>query len=77
MKKAKRRPARKDLNVYPLGWDYRRARNVAEYYDARKDEPVLNNPKLADVRVGLVWMEIPHELVPEVRKLIARRRRSA
>jgi hypothetical protein len=76
MKKNKTKARPKDPNVYPPGWDYRRAKAVADYYDARKDQEFL-----ADIEPGaaveLVWMEIPQELVPQVHKLLARRRKSA
>ena len=68
---------RRDSNVYPPGWNYRRAKAVADYYDARKGEAVLEEDNGSGAAAGLVWMEVPEELVTEVRKLIARRKRSA
>lgn len=73
--KKKTRRARKDPNVYPTGWNHRRTKAIADYYDARKDQPLLNESVAAEH--GLVWMEVPQELVPQVRRLIARRRKSA
>lgn len=77
MKKHQAAPNRSDPNAYPPGWDYRRAKAIADYYDARKDQVVLGAPRGAGPTPGLVWMEVPQELVPEVRKLIARRRKTA
>jgi len=68
---------RRDLNVYPAGWDYRRARAVADHYDRLKDQTVLDDATVAKVSVASVWMEIPQDLVPAIRKLIARHRKSA
>jgi hypothetical protein len=68
---------RRDSNVYPAGWDYRRARAVADYYDGLKDQTVLDDATVAKVSVRSVWMEIPQELVPAIQKLIARHRKSA
>jgi len=65
---------RRDSNIYPPGWDLQKTREVAAYYDARKDQPVLDEDS---AQIGSVWMEIPNELVAEVRKLISRRRKSA
>ncbi|HEX4793161.1 MAG TPA: hypothetical protein VH370_05185 [Humisphaera sp.] len=77
MKKQATRKSRRDPNVYPAGWDYARTKAVADYYDGRKDEAVLDEPSVTRASVGLVWMEVPQDLVPKVRKLIAQRRKSA
>jgi hypothetical protein len=76
MTKGKRRKP-KDHNVYPPGWNYQRAKAIADYYDARKDLPVLDSVETSEASAGLVWMEVPQDLVSDVRKLIARRRKSA
>ena len=76
MKTRKNGYQRKDPNVYPPGWNYKRAMAVARYYDARKDESVLDE-SAEESSIGLVWMEVPEELVADVKKLIARRRKSA
>ena len=68
---------RRDPNVYPPAWNYRRTKAIADYYDSRKQEPLLSEPAVADAAVYQVWMEIPQDLVPEVRKLIARHRKTA
>jgi len=75
--KSKSRKISKDANVYPPGWNYQRAKAIAAYYDARKDKPVLDKGASSDAGRGLVWMEVPQELVPNIRKLIARYRKSA
>ena len=77
MSKARTTRNRRDPNVYPPGWNYRRAHAVAEYYDARKDQPVLDKTTVAGATFGSVWMEVPQDLVPRIRKLIAQHRRSA
>ena len=74
MTKRKVTQRRRDPNVYPPGWDYQRARAVADYYEARKDQVVLRRCYRRRRDQCFVWMEVPPELVPEVRKLIARRR---
>jgi hypothetical protein len=76
MNKAKTKGHRKDPNVYPPGWDYERTKAIADYYDSRKDQEFLADIK-PGAAAGLVWMEIPQELVPKVRKLLARGRKSA
>ena len=42
MTKRKVQKPQKDWNVYPPGWGYRRAMAIAKYYDARKDQMVLD-----------------------------------
>ncbi len=76
MKKAKASKPKKDPNVYPPGWDLQKTKAVAAYYDARKDEPLDEDPSIVE-GTAAVWMEVPPDLVDEVRKLIARRRKSA
>jgi hypothetical protein len=77
MTKPKRKERKKDPNVYPPGWDYARAKAIADYYDARKDVDFLGDTETTRSSAGLVWMEIPQELVPQVRKLIARVKKPA
>ena len=77
MKKVKPARRKKDSNVYPPGWDARRTAAVATYHDARQDQSILGEDVDSGTRTGLVWMEIPQELVPQVRKLIARQRTPA
>ena len=76
MKKSKPSKPKKDPNVYPPGWDLKKTRAIAAYYDARKDVPLDDDPAIVE-GTGAVWMEVPQDLVEEVRKLIARRRKSA
>ena len=72
MSKARTTRSQRDPNLYPPGWDSRRAQAVIEYYDARKDQPVLDKGTVAEATLGSVWMEVPQDLVPKIRKLIAR-----
>jgi hypothetical protein len=76
MKKSSTKTRRKDPNVYPPGWDYERTKAIADYYDARKDQEFLADTE-PGTAAGQVWMEIPQDLVPQVQKLLARRRKSA
>ena len=76
MKRPKAAKPKKDPNVYPPGWDLRKTKAIAAYYDARKNEPLDDDPSTVEGGAA-VWMEVPPELVDAVRKLIARRRKSA
>jgi hypothetical protein len=77
MSRAKKKPARQDPNVYPSGWDYKRVAAVAAYYDARQDEDVLGDDALRPEQNQPVWVEVPKELLPKVRALIARHKNPA
>lgn len=53
----------------PNGWDEDRVRRVAEHYEGQTD----NRAAAEDAADGKVTMEIPTELLPEVRRLLAKR----
>ncbi len=72
-KKAKR----PDPNVYPSGLNYRRAQAIAKYYDERKGEDFIGDVELPTPESMSVWVEVPQGLLPEVRRLIARYKKSA
>ena len=56
---------------YPRGWNQTRVRQVLEYYESQSDEEVA-----AEIEAGFesTTMEVPRELVPAVRVLIAKRK---
>ncbi len=56
----------------PPGWDENRARRVAQYYEAQTEEEALAEDEAALRDPELAVMEIPLDLVPAVRRLIAR-----
>lgn len=57
---------------FPKGWDERRARELAEYYDHQTDEEAAAEHEAAMAGAGGTLMEVPTELVPVFRELIAR-----
>lgn len=57
----------------PDGWDEERVRRVLEYYESQSDEEAAAEHEEAQHSDSSTWMEVPLELVPEVRKLLARR----
>lgn len=59
---------------YPPGWDEERVRSVLEHYEAQSDEEALAEDEAAYETTTHTAMEIPVELVPAVRQLIAKRR---
>jgi len=59
---------------YPSGWDEERVRRVLGHYEAQSDEEAVAEDDAAYEATTHTAMEVPVELVPEVRELIARRR---
>jgi hypothetical protein len=59
---------------YPAGWDAERVRRVLEHYEAQSDEEAVAEDEAAYDTTTHTAMDIPVELVPAVRELIARRR---
>lgn len=59
-------------NRFPEGWDEERVRRVLEHYDSQSDEEsVAEDEDRLDSSKHTV-MEVPAELVPAVRSLIAK-----
>jgi hypothetical protein len=58
----------------PHGWDETRVRKVLEHYESQTDESAATEDREAFESTTHTAMEVPVELVPEVRNLIAKRR---
>ena len=56
---------------FPPGWDEERVRKVLEHYERQTDSEAVAEDEAAYEDSSQTFMEIPKELVPEVRKLIA------
>jgi hypothetical protein len=59
---------------FPEGWDEERVRRVLEHYETQSDEEALAEDEAAYESTTHTAMEIPVELVPQVRELLAKRR---
>ena len=59
---------------YPPGWDAERVRRVLEHYEKQSDEEAFAEDEAAYEATTHTAMEIPVELVPAVREMIAKRR---
>ena len=68
---------RKDPNVYPPGLSAKKVAETIAYYDARQNVDLATDPDHELLHEATAWVEVPIALVPDVRKLIARRRKSA
>jgi hypothetical protein len=58
---------------YPAGWDEERVRRTLEHYETQSDEEAVAEDEAAYEGTTHTSMEVPVELVPAVRELIAKR----
>lgn len=58
----------------PPGGDEKRVRQVLEHYENQTEEEAVAEDEAAFTAEGQTVMVVPTELVPEIRKLIAKRR---
>ena len=59
---------------YPAGWDDERVRRVLGHYETQSDEEAVAEDEAAYEATTHTAMEVPVDLVPVVRELIAKRR---
>lgn len=58
---------------FPNGWNAERVQRLIDHYESMtEDEQVADDEEATAERDGQVLMTIPEELVPEVRRLLAR-----
>lgn len=57
---------------FPPGWDEARVKDVIAHYKAQTEEEAVAEDEAAFEIAGRTVMEIPTELVPQVRELIAK-----
>jgi hypothetical protein len=58
----------------PRGWDESRVRRVVDHYESQSDAEAAAEDREAFESTTHTAMEVPVDLVPEVRNLIAKRR---
>lgn len=59
----------------PTGWGEQRVRQVLEHYEAQTEEEALAEDEAGITGASETVMNVPRELVAEVRELIAKRQR--
>jgi hypothetical protein len=59
---------------FPAGWDEARVRRVLEHYEQQSEEEAIAEDEAAYESPTHTMMEVPVDLVPAVRELIARGR---
>jgi len=58
--------------AFPPGWDSERVARVLGHYEAQTEEEALAEDEAAFEMSGQTMMEVPTELVPAVRELLAK-----
>ncbi|MBV9434863.1 MAG: hypothetical protein JOZ44_02350 [Acidobacteria bacterium] len=58
---------------FPEGWNEERVHKLLDYYEGQSEEEAIAEDEAAYDSVTHTAMEIPVDLVPEVRQLIAKR----
>jgi hypothetical protein len=59
-------------NAFPPGWNKERVANVLEHYETQTEDEALAEDEAAFEMSGQTVMEVPTELVPAVRELLAK-----
>jgi type II secretory pathway component PulC len=62
---------------FPDGWDESRVKRVLEHYEGQSEEQAVAEDEAAFEQRDQTLMEVPNELVPTVRELIAKRRKAS
>lgn len=57
---------------FPPGWDKNRVKEVLAHYESLTEEEAVAEDEAAFEAAGQTVMEIPTDLVPKVRELIAK-----
>jgi hypothetical protein len=59
-------------NKYPREWDEDRIKKVVNHYESQSEDDAVSEDEAAYEHDGQTIMEVPSELVPQVRDLIAK-----
>lgn len=62
----------KKQNEFPPGWDEERVQSVIAYYDQQTEDEAVAEAEEALQNESSMLIEVPIELVPAVRELIAK-----
>jgi len=63
----------KKQGKFPPGWDEERVKRVLEHYESQSEDEAVAEDEAAYEDPGQTLMEIPNELVPAVRELLAKK----
>ncbi len=62
---------------FPPGWDEERVRKVLGHYEEQTEDEATAEDEAAFEYQNQTFMEVPNDLVPEIRSLIAKRQTGA
>jgi hypothetical protein len=62
-------------NKFPPGWDEERVQKVLAHYETQSEDEAVAEDEAAFEQPGQTVMEVPSELVPAIRELIAKHRK--
>jgi hypothetical protein len=74
--KKKTTKRKKVVNRFPPGWTEVKVREVIDYYDHQTEDEAVAEAETALARERATVMDVPLELVPAVRGLIAKHQRA-
>lgn len=58
---------------FPKGWDEKRVNRVLDHYEDQNEDEAIAEDEAAWEDTSQTFIEVPNELVPAVRALIARK----
>lgn len=58
---------------FPIGWDEEKVRSVLDYYEAQTEDEAVAEDEVSFESPSPTMMEVPAELVPIIREMIAKR----
>ena len=61
-------------NRFPPGWDEERVRKVLAHYEEQTENEAVAEDEVAFADSTQTVMEVPHALVPAIRRLLAKHR---
>jgi hypothetical protein len=72
-RKTAKRAKPKDPNRYPKGWNRQRVQAVLAHYENQTDDQAVAEDEAAWRDSAYAMIQVPIDLVPAVRKLLAKR----
>ncbi len=63
----------KKQSKFPPGWDEDRVKRVLDYYESQTENEAVAEDEAAWADTSQTFIEVPNELVPAVRELLAKK----
>ena len=64
-------------NRFPPGWDEERVRRLIERYESQTEDEAVAEDEAAREDASQTFIEVPNELVPAVRAMIAKHKKAS